>query len=203
MAGWEALRDIGAFNFDSVVGEVNSLFAVPQGLSTESLVQEMLISYDLTMLGAAALRVAVLEQSEERPRKALEVQAPDGRVSFLKFACSMTRPHRRSTGELQIWDIAPFSGDLAKLSAVGVSSVTDLVENFDGYLNALLGLYRESPSPLTRAVAENGWLHLESLVWRATLYRLVNPAQVREVVDEHIARYENYLGYLGPGLSAG
>ena len=203
MAGWEALRDIGAFNFDGVVGEVNSLFRIPQGLSSEILPQEILNSYDLTMLGAAALRVAALEQSEERPRRALEIQVLDCRVSFLKFACAMTNIHGwKAAEELRTWDVVPFSGDIAKLSAVGASSVTDLAENFDSYFNSLLGLYRQSESPLTRAVAENGWLHLESLIWRTTLYRIINPAQVREVVDEQVARYNNYLGYLGPGLPA-
>jgi hypothetical protein len=203
VAGWETLQDIGAFNFDSVVGEVNSLFQVPQGLSAQNLVGETLTSYDLTMLGAAALRVAVLEQSEERPQRALEVQPLDGRVSFLKFACAMTNIHwARSAEDLRLWDIAPFSGDIAKFGAVGVASATDLMENFDDYFNALLSLYRQSQSPLTRTLAENGWLHLESLVWRTTLYRIADPARVPEVAGRHVARYNNYFGYLGPGLPA-
>lgn len=203
MAGWEALRDIGAFNFDNVVAEVDSLFEVPQDLSNESLVQDLPTTYDVTMLGAAALRVARLEQPQERPDRALEVYALDGRVSFLKFACALTLIHGvRSAEELRIWDVVPFSGDVAKFSAVGVSSVTDLAENFDDYFSALLGLYRQSQSPLTRAVAENGWLHLESLVWRTTLYSIVDPAQVREVVDKHVTRYAEYLRYLGRGLPA-
>jgi hypothetical protein len=201
VAGWEALQDVGAFDFRGVVGEVDSLFEGADDLGFDPQVQELRTAYDLTMLGAVAMRFAVLEQSDERPQRALEVQAPDARVAFLKFACAGTMYHQaRPLPELHMLDVVPFSGDIAKLGAVGVSSVSDLAENFDGYFEALLGLYLRSRSPLTRAVAENGWLHLESLIWRTTLWTISSPGQVPDVVDRHVARYYQYLGYLGRGL---
>ncbi len=203
MAGWEALQNIGAFDFGGVVGAVDSLFEGWYGLGGDPGTRELSTAYDLTMLGAAAMHVAVLEQSGERPRRALEIQAPEARVAFLKFACGGTIYHRqREFEDLQMADVIPFSGDIAKLGAVGVSSMYDLGANFDGYFEALLGLYRRSQSPFTRAVAESGWLHLEGLIWRTTLWSVSHPGQVREVVEEHIARYDRYLGYLRRGLPA-
>jgi hypothetical protein len=201
VTGWEALQAIRAFDFDGVIGEVDSLFEGGYDLSGGP--QELSTAYDLTMLGAAAMRVAALEQFGERPQRALEIQVPDARVAFLKFACSRTIVHRpRELEELQMSDVIPFSGDIAKLGAVGVSSVYDLATNFDGYFEALLGLYRGSQSPLTRAVAESGWLHLEGLIWRTTLWSISQPGQVREVVEGHVARYDQYLGYLRRGRPA-
>jgi hypothetical protein len=203
MAGWEDLQDIGAFDFDGVVGEVDSLFEGGDDPGFGPPIQGLPTAYDLTMLGAAAMRVAVLEQSGEAPQRALEIQGPDARVAFLKFACARTFYHEvRPLTELQMPDVVPFSGDIAKLEAVGVSSVSDLAENFEAYFEALIGLYRGSASPLTRAVAESGWLHLESLIWRTTLWTISSPDEVPAVVDQHVARYSQYLGYLGRGLTA-
>lgn len=203
MAGWEALQDIGAFDFGGVVGEVDSLFEGGYDFGGDPGIRELSTVYDLTMLGAAAMHVAALEQSGERPQRALEIQVPEARVAFLKFACAGTLYHRRREFEdLQMSDVIPFSGDIAKLGAVGVSSVNDLAANFDGYFEALLGLYRGSQSPLTRAVAESGWLHLEGLIWRTTLWSSSYPGQVHEVAEEHVARYDQYLGYLRRGLPA-
>jgi len=151
VAGWEALQDIGAFDFGGVVGEVDSLFEGGYDFGGDPGIRELSTVYDLTMLGAAAMHVAALEQSGERPQRALEIQVPEARVAFLKFACAGTLYHRRREFEdLQMSDVIPFSGDIAKLGAVGVSSVNDLAANFDGYFEALLGLYRGSQSPLTR-----------------------------------------------------
>lgn len=203
MAGWEDLQSIGAFDFGGVVGEVDSLFEGGGGLGGDPETQDLSTAYDLTMLGAAAMHVAVREQSGEQPQRALAIQVPEARVAFLKFACSGTWAHqRRELEELQMSEIIPFSGDIAKLSAVGVTSVYDFATNFDGYFEALLGLYRGSRSPLTRAVAESGWVHLEGLVWRTTLWSISYPSQVREAVGGHVARYSQYLGYLGRGLIA-
>lgn len=198
MAGWEDLQNIGAFDFDGVVGEVDSLFEGRDGLGGDQGTQEFSTAYDLTMLGAAAMHVAALEQSGELPQRALEIQVPEARVAFLKFACSRMIVHGpREVKELQMSDVIPFSGDIAKLGAAGVSSVYDMAMNFDGYFEALLGLYRGSQSPLTRAVAESGWLHLEGLIWRTTLWSISNPGQVREAVEGHVARYDQYFRYLG------
>jgi len=203
VAGWEALQNIGAFDFGGVVGEVDSLFEGGYDPGGDPGTQELSTAYDLTMLGAAAMHVAALEQSGERPQRALEIQVPEARVAFLKFACARTIVHGpREFEELQMSDVIPFSGDIAKLGAAGVSSIYDLAANFDGYFEALLGLYRGSQSPLTRAVAESGWLHLEGLIWRTTLWSISYPGQVREVVEEHVARYDEYLGYLRRGLPA-
>ena len=203
MTGWEALQYIGAFDFGGVAGEVDSLFEGGYDRDIAPGSQDPATAYDLTMLGAAALHVAALEQSGERPRRALEIQVPEARVAFLKFACARTIVHgRRGVKDLQMADVILFSGDIAKLDAVGASSAYDLAENFDGYFEALLGLYHGSQSPLTREVAESGWLHLEGLIWRTTLWSISSPGQVREVVEEHVARYDQYLGYLRRGLPA-
>jgi hypothetical protein len=198
MAGWENLEAIGAFDFQNAVRSANSLFEVPRGL-TPILPQDLQSSYDLTLLGAAAFRVATMEQrsSQEPPGSELVVRWADCRISFLKFACALTLTHGTySANEPRISDVLPFSGDAAKFAAVGVTSLAELADNFDDYLARLIDLYQASPSPFTRAIAENGWLYLESLVWRTTLYTVVNPSAVDEAVARHVSQYSDYFRYL-------
>src|SRR5581483_6835424 len=110
MAGWEALQYIGAFDFGSVADEVASLFEGEYDPGVAPGSQDLSTAYDLTMLGAAALHVAALEQSGERPQRALEIQVPEARVAFLKFACARTIVHgRRGVKDLQMSDVIPFS----------------------------------------------------------------------------------------------
>jgi len=90
------------------------------------------------------------------------------------------------------------------MAAANAPTAVCAPEAFDEFFGRVLDLYHGSPSPLTRAIADSGWLHLESLVWRTTANRLVHPEGLRGVVGDHVERYAGYLTYLrqeGRGMS--
>ena len=201
MTGWEVLQEVGAFTFDHAIEEVESIFANASGylVARPGIAEDLPLIYDLTFLGAAAFVAGVSEQIQEGPRESLEVGETECRVSFLKFACSMTNIHEpRSAQQIRLTDVVPFSGDVAKLRAAGASSVAELAKDFDAIFDRFLDSERSSPSPLTRAIAESGWLHLESLVWLTTALRLMDSDNIGGAIDDHVERYREYLGYLHP-----
>lgn|GEM_PF-6600700 len=202
MAGWELLADIGAFRFEAAQGVIDDEIDRAReylGDLDDDARDEFALTTDLTLLGAAALQAAVSGQQSpsERPVGPVAVLPSLCRLSFLKFACSLTMVHsHRNVEQLTINDIVPLSGDVAKFAAVDAGAVSQLADEFEPYFAKVVDLYLGSPSPLTRAYADNGWLHLEGLVWRVTLQRLSDPADLPRALDRYVAQFGDQFAHL-------
>ena len=203
MSGWEDLETLGAFGFDQARAELDRLMDPVRSVGTSPEWHDGVdLTRDLALLGAAGLHVAgrLGDPELEPPVAASDVGVIEARVSFLKVDCAGTFIHsHRPPESLRLWDVLVFTGDVTKLVALGVESVVDLAENFDDTFGRLVGLYAGSASPFSRAVAASGWLHLEALVWRATLTRLLAPDQMAHDLATLAEQFEDRLTFLhGP-----
>jgi hypothetical protein len=199
MPGWEALQAVGLFDFSESGSEVTRLIEVPQNIIfTSSGVGELLssenlaLSSDLTMLGAAAERLSIERSANDEPEPPhlpLRVQPSDARSAFSTFACALTVVHiRQDISSISVGDVTTQTGDAIKLGVLGARSAIDMLSQFDVYVDRFADLYRASPSRYSRALEETGWLAVASAVWMATLLRLVNPSRADSGTTDYVER---------------
>ena len=148
--------------------------------------------HELTYLSAAEFALTPIF---ERPRTVLPVSEPlevselDARLAlaktnclYVEWGCKQFQVEARPLSPL---DVVLFTGDVAKLAAVGLEP-REPVSDIGALADAVTKVehqYREAPTDLARRTGESGVLRLQGFIWALKL-SLAMELSLQQAVDE-------------------
>lgn len=197
MPGWEQLREAGVFDFRVAVEEWQAIKDRAQELGASGDDRRSLDDTgDLSLLGAAQMQIQVSFLTGAWPADFPLLVLPGlMTTAFMTYACSLTYIHSNRNPELT--DLSVFTGDITKLRAIGITTLNAVREKLVDAINELASLYAEAAADQSQRFALNGWVHLQGLVWTATLGPLLHTDN-----SDTFDRYLNANARFIPGLES-
>lgn len=153
--------------------------------------------HELTYLSAAELSLIPIF---ERPRtvlpvsEALEVSELDARLALAKTNCLyvewVCKRFQIEARPLSPLDVALFTGDVAKLEAVGLEPREPLsdIGTLADAITTIEHQYREAPTDLARRTGDSGVLRLQGFLWALKL-SLSTELSLQQAIDDSYAAF--------------